>query len=390
MDVAIDNFGTTAQYVRALRRIRRDGMHHSHLALLQAHFSSPARTISWRELAKRVGYANAEAVKLQYGLFAKRVAGHLGISNAPGFWLKVLAAWGPEPDQHGHTTFTLRPQVVKALRELNWLTRSGSSIRRGIGIRPLHIVQGGISNGDKQWLERAAERDVVSPSWVVPRSAVVGDDVVVYVRGLGLFATARIGSSPRRRADWARRYGAALNSIQLIVPPISLAAIRRHVPALTWSQYPRSITTPPPIVATSLRNLIARRRRTGLPDLDEQALKSANMEELRRVALLHASASLPAKRRAAFHRAASTAIRLYVLSRADGRCEGCGAPAPFETAAGTPYLEPHHTTRRADDGPDHPARVIAVCPNCHRRAHYASDAQKFNATLIRRVKALER
>ena len=47
-------------------------------------------------------------------------------------------------------------------------------------------------------------------------------------------------------------------------------------------------------------------------------------------------------------------------------------------------------TRRADDGPDHPAHVIALCPNCHRRAHYAGDAKAFNTVLKRKVKAIEK
>jgi hypothetical protein len=388
MKTVNNRFATTVRYKNALRRIQREGVHQSHVDLLRAHFVSPARTVSWRELAQQVGYANAEAVKLQYGSFARRVAQHLGIETPPGFWLKVLAAWGPKPDQRGHTTFTLRPEVVRALQELNWFSRSGPSKR--IGIRSLHVVQAGIANGDKQWLEHAALRRVPSRLWIVPQSAVVGDDVVFYVGGLGLFATGRIASSPRPRRDWARRYGSAVTAIELIRPPVSFAAVRRHVSSLTWSRYPRSITTPPRAVAAALRELIALRRRTGVPDLDDDALDSANIEELRRVALLRASASLPAKRRSVLRRAASTAIRLYVLRRADGRCEGCGAAAPFITAAGLPYLEPHHTRRRSDDGPDHPACVIAVCPNCHRRAHHSIDAFKYNARLIRRAKQLER
>jgi 5-methylcytosine-specific restriction protein A len=44
-------------------------------------------------------------------------------------------------------------------------------------------------------------------------------------------------------------------------------------------------------------------------------------------------------------------------------------------------LEPHHIRRVADGGPDHPEWVIGVCPNCHRRAHYAEDKVEFNETL---------
>jgi 5-methylcytosine-specific restriction protein A len=85
----------------------------------------------------------------------------------------------------------------------------------------------------------------------------------------------------------------------------------------------------------------------------------------------------------------SAALRKYVLRRADGTCEGCGEPAPFITAAGRPYLEPHHTRHLSDGGPDDPRWVIATCPTCHRRAHYANDAHDFNAELKVKLKSLE-
>jgi 5-methylcytosine-specific restriction enzyme A len=50
----------------------------------------------------------------------------------------------------------------------------------------------------------------------------------------------------------------------------------------------------------------------------------------------------------------SAAVREYVLARAAGTCESCGQPAPFRRQDGTPYLEPHHTRRLSDGGPDHP------------------------------------
>jgi hypothetical protein len=253
----------------------------------------------------------------------------------------------------------------------------------------LHIVQGGMDNGDKMWLEKAARRKLNSTSWVVPKSVRVGDEVVVFVRSYGFFATAKIASEPKPRRDWPNRYGAALTSIRLIKPAISLAAIRRDIPKLTWAIYPRSITSPSPEVAAQVRNLIVKRRKTGLPDLDDAALESANIDELRKVAMLSARSVIPAKKVTANYRARSLAIRLYVVSRANGKCENCGKPAPFCRADGSPYLEPHHTVRLSDDGPDHPARVIGLCPNCHRRAHYAEDAGPFNGSLKKKVRQIE-
>ena len=60
-----------------------------------------------------------------------------------------------------------------------------------------------------------------------------------------------------------------------------------------------------------------------------------------------------------------------VLHRAKGVCEECNEPAPFKGArTGNPYLEVHHRTRLADDGDDTVDNAIALCPNCHRKAHY--------------------
>lgn len=260
---------------------------------------------------------------------------------------------------------------------------------RGCQMSTLHLVQGGVENGDKAWLEKAARFRLSAKSWIVPKSAGVGDEAVIFVSGYGFFATACIESLPKPRKNWARRYGAGVGSVQLIQPAISLGAIQRALPGLTWANYPRSITTPPPAVADRIKALIARRCKTHLPDLDDESLEGANIDELREVALLNAQRSVVSKKRGAYYRARSLAIRLYVLCRAEGRCEACQAPAPFRKADGSPYLEPHHTTRLADDGPDHPVRVIGLCPNCHRRAHYGVDAKDFNGRLKKRLVQLE-
>lgn len=60
-----------------------------------------------------------------------------------------------------------------------------------------------------------------------------------------------------------------------------------------------------------------------------------------------------------------------VLFRANGICESCGMPAPFfKKTDGSPYLEVHHRVPLSDDGEDTVDNAIALCPNCHREAHY--------------------
>ena len=81
----------------------------------------------------------------------------------------------------------------------------------------------------------------------------------------------------------------------------------------------------------------------------------------------------------------SRATRTFVLRRARAHCEGCGLAAPFVRIDGSPYLEPH----RVDLGPDQelpgPESVVALCPNCHRRAHFGEDGRLYNEQLTARL-----
>ena len=81
----------------------------------------------------------------------------------------------------------------------------------------------------------------------------------------------------------------------------------------------------------------------------------------------------------------SQLLRQYAKQRAAGACERCGGPAPFLMATGQPFLEVHHILRLADDGPDEPKNVAALCPNCHRAAHHAVDADQIRKTLIQQI-----
>lgn len=85
----------------------------------------------------------------------------------------------------------------------------------------------------------------------------------------------------------------------------------------------------------------------------------------------------------------SADVRDYVLERAEGICEACDKPAPFNRTDGTPYLEPHHTRRLSDGGPDHPRWVGAICPTCHRLIHHGAEGRWVNANLENRLKIKE-
>lgn len=77
-----------------------------------------------------------------------------------------------------------------------------------------------------------------------------------------------------------------------------------------------------------------------------------------------------------------------VHHRAQGRCEGCGEPAPFFNRKGQPYLEVHHVQPLADEGKDEPGNAVALCPTCHRRAHHSRDHDEFTSFLQKRLLAI--
>jgi len=113
----------------------------------------------------------------------------------------------------------------------------------------------------------------------------------------------------------------------------------------------------------------------------EKQLWQEAINTLRKHAIASSSTAKTPTERIALGRYKSNSIRVYVLRRANGICEACGEKAPFIATSGRPYLEPHHIQRLSDAGPDHPKFVVSLCPNCHRRAHYAKDRAAFNRQL---------
>jgi 5-methylcytosine-specific restriction protein A len=48
---------------------------------------------------------------------------------------------------------------------------------------------------------------------------------------------------------------------------------------------------------------------------------------------------------------------------------------------GMPYLEVHHVKQLKDGGSDRIDNAVALCPNCHRKAHYGKEKSKFQKLL---------
>jgi 5-methylcytosine-specific restriction protein A len=83
------------------------------------------------------------------------------------------------------------------------------------------------------------------------------------------------------------------------------------------------------------------------------------------------------------------AVKRWVLESANGVCEGCDVPAPFLDRYGNAYLEVHHVLQLANQGSDRISNAVALCPNCHRRCHFAVDRDEFKLSLYERIPRLQ-
>ena len=92
-------------------------------------------------------------------------------------------------------------------------------------------------------------------------------------------------------------------------------------------------------------------------------------------------------------------LKELVKRIAEGKCQYCGETEPFIGKNGEPYLEEHHVPWLARGGSDTIDNVVAVCPNCHTKAHVLDDditkitleeVAKQNVKRLKRLLAYER
>ncbi|ALM81603.1 hypothetical protein ASB57_00245 [Bordetella sp. N] len=125
--------------------------------------------------------------------------------------------------------------------------------------------------------------------------------------------------------------------------------------------------------------LLAQRELTS----DAASMPAISLEEAREKAIasarMNGAIDVQQQSRNVYER--NNCVRDYVLMRASGICELCERPAPFRRKDGSAYLEPHHTTRVSDGGPDHPRYVAALCPACHREVHFGEQGAEKNSAL---------
>jgi 5-methylcytosine-specific restriction protein A len=120
--------------------------------------------------------------------------------------------------------------------------------------------------------------------------------------------------------------------------------------------------------------------------LENLVLEPSEFYNLRKKALKNSNkSSKPNRTVLTEYKERSIEVKKYALLRANGKCENCGEDAPFLNSNNIPFLEVHHIFSLADDGPDHPINVAAICPNCHREAHYGKDKQTLKDKLAQKI-----
>lgn len=134
------------------------------------------------------------------------------------------------------------------------------------------------------------------------------------------------------------------------------------------------------------KNNITKESRSSKVD-GEDSVSSQNLAEKRKKAeeAANESPEIDITKTVGSNYSRSAAIKDYAKTRANGVCEYCEKPAPFETDDGEPYLEAHHVDELGEGGEDHPDKVVALCPSCHKEIHYGQQGDKMNQILRKKL-----
>jgi predicted HNH restriction endonuclease len=81
-------------------------------------------------------------------------------------------------------------------------------------------------------------------------------------------------------------------------------------------------------------------------------------------------------------------VKAWVIQQANGKCEYCQETG-FIKDNGKHYMEVHHLRPLAEHGSDKPRNTVAVCPNCHKKLHFAQCRKKIRTELIQRITRLK-
>lgn len=129
-----DGSPSSVEYLEALQRLH---MSDGQRAMLRAHLEAPDHCITATELARAAGYQNYNAANLKYGELGQALAIEMNYNpptreDGSVIWTAAIAGWDENADSDrldramerrdddGHFEWIMRPQVVQALRSLNF------------------------------------------------------------------------------------------------------------------------------------------------------------------------------------------------------------------------------------------------------------------------------
>ena len=408
---------TSIQYQRAFLAIE-DKITPEQLSMLKAHHAAAGHAATMTELARAGGYDSYAVANLHYGRLGHLLSDALGglISkrrNGIPNWTFALGEV-TRPSEGAECQWVMRPEAASALEQLGWVSGADTQVlpREKTGLRPpdeqnvaavasyevgrvynrrkhIHATfggqrQGGISTPSGApyvilFTGESGEQYGYRDGW--------NEDGVYLYTGEG-----QVGDMQFVRGNKAIRDHLADGKDLLLFASLGKGKGVRFVGRFACASWE---TRPGPDVKGNLRQAIVfhliRQEETEAPPAQDHERVAVTLDELRRSA--YESSSTPAEkdtketRRRYYER--SEAVRAYVLARASGACESCGKPAPFNRPDGSPYLEPHHTRRVSDGGPDDPRWVGGICPTCHKEIHYGMNGGELNRRLQEHIARIE-
>ncbi len=207
--------------------------------------------------------------------------------------------------------------------------------------------------------QRARRRDRLT--WIVPKVATVGDDVIMFVRDQGFIARGRVVTTPTpTMLGRAQAYQAEIGFLKLLGRPVTLAAVAAAAPNWKWPTYPRSRASVPSSMTARLSRLFDRAPVKAVPGPDPSTDVPPAIEGI-------------ARETRVLVRGRSDRLRRAAIEKSRGVCAVCVVDfSKLLEGRGARILHVHHLSQLSHGSQPRATRVgdlAVVCPNCHGMLH---------------------
>ena len=210
--------------------------------------------------------------------------------------------------------------------------------------------------------QAAAEEGTVP--WIVPKTAESGDKVLFFFpRRKSFLGHGKISSQPESTFFGQKAaYTAVVGDIALFDSPIPLAAVASRFPEWAWTRYPRSLTTPPPAVASEILDFLQTWNNQEDSALPEEVSSRSTYTEgsVQRILVNRFERDSSARKDCIKHYGATCFLCHFDFAAVYG-----------SDMAG--FIHIHHLKPLSSIGADYEVDPIQdlrpVCPNCHAVLH---------------------